>query len=251
MALGQLASGDFVDAQLRAMQAAIVEQEIDGIDVITGGEMHRRSLVLSDKSEPVQQLQLKELVPQQVEWNKRTMFSAWSCLRQIAEDRDFLLTAAHIRNPKLTKWHRGQCPARVAIMPRKRAWSMPLTHRARGPSPCPTPYRSAIDRNHCPPSNGMPVRNYRNPLPSFTNAINLYLDRLYRGFIRQCLRNRIDLVVVTSRGESEKFGHEIRKPRRARWQQHAARLELRRLDAQAVSLVASRRDRDGVLSATA
>ena len=67
MALGQLASGDFVDAQLRAMQAAIVEQEIDGIDVITGGEMHRRSLVLSDKSEPVQQLQLKELVPQQVE----------------------------------------------------------------------------------------------------------------------------------------------------------------------------------------
>jgi len=29
------------------------------------------------------------------------------------------------------------------------------------------------------------------------------------------------------------------------------RLELRRLDAQAVSLVASRRDRDGVLSATA
>jgi hypothetical protein len=67
VALGQLASGDFVDAQLRAMQAAIVEQEIDGIDVITGGEMHRRSLVLSDKSEPVQQLQLKELVPQQVE----------------------------------------------------------------------------------------------------------------------------------------------------------------------------------------
>ena len=43
VALGQLAPGDFVDAQLRSMQAAIVEQEIAGIDVITGGEMHRRT----------------------------------------------------------------------------------------------------------------------------------------------------------------------------------------------------------------
>lgn len=41
--LGQLAPGDFADAQFRAMQAAILEQEIAGIDVITGGEMHRRS----------------------------------------------------------------------------------------------------------------------------------------------------------------------------------------------------------------
>ena len=40
---GQLAPGDFVDAQLRATQAAILEQEIAGIDVITGGEMHRRT----------------------------------------------------------------------------------------------------------------------------------------------------------------------------------------------------------------
>ena len=40
---GQLAPGDFTDAQLRATQAAIVEQEIAGIDVITGGEMHRRT----------------------------------------------------------------------------------------------------------------------------------------------------------------------------------------------------------------
>jgi 5-methyltetrahydropteroyltriglutamate--homocysteine methyltransferase len=40
---GQLASGDFTDAQLRATQAAILEQEIAGIDVITGGEMHRRT----------------------------------------------------------------------------------------------------------------------------------------------------------------------------------------------------------------
>src|SRR6185312_3487418 len=42
VALGQLAEGDLVDAQLRASQAAILEQEIAGIDVITGGEMHRR-----------------------------------------------------------------------------------------------------------------------------------------------------------------------------------------------------------------
>jgi 5-methyltetrahydropteroyltriglutamate--homocysteine methyltransferase len=43
VALGQLAPGDFSDAQLRATQAAILEQEIAGIDVITGGEMHRRT----------------------------------------------------------------------------------------------------------------------------------------------------------------------------------------------------------------
>src|SRR5947209_16298661 len=42
VALGQLAEGDFVDAQLRATQAAILEMEVAGIDVITGGEMHRR-----------------------------------------------------------------------------------------------------------------------------------------------------------------------------------------------------------------
>jgi len=40
---GQLSPGDFADAQLRASQAAILEQEIAGIDVITGGEMHRRT----------------------------------------------------------------------------------------------------------------------------------------------------------------------------------------------------------------
>jgi 5-methyltetrahydropteroyltriglutamate--homocysteine methyltransferase len=43
VASGQLAAGDFTDAQLRATQAAILEQEIAGIDVITGGEMHRRT----------------------------------------------------------------------------------------------------------------------------------------------------------------------------------------------------------------
>jgi 5-methyltetrahydropteroyltriglutamate--homocysteine methyltransferase len=40
--LEQLAEGDLLDAQLRATQAAILEQQIAGIDVITGGEMHRR-----------------------------------------------------------------------------------------------------------------------------------------------------------------------------------------------------------------
>ena len=41
--LGNLAAGDFADAQFRATQAAILEQEAAGIDVITGGEMHRRT----------------------------------------------------------------------------------------------------------------------------------------------------------------------------------------------------------------
>ena len=41
--MGQLSAGDFTDAQFRATQAAILEQEAAGIDVITGGEMHRRT----------------------------------------------------------------------------------------------------------------------------------------------------------------------------------------------------------------
>jgi 5-methyltetrahydropteroyltriglutamate--homocysteine methyltransferase len=41
--LGQLSAGDIADAQFRASQAAILEQEAAGIDVITGGEMHRRT----------------------------------------------------------------------------------------------------------------------------------------------------------------------------------------------------------------
>jgi 5-methyltetrahydropteroyltriglutamate--homocysteine methyltransferase len=40
---GQMPPGDFADAQFRATQAAILEQESAGIDVITGGEMHRRT----------------------------------------------------------------------------------------------------------------------------------------------------------------------------------------------------------------
>ncbi|HEX4114205.1 MAG TPA: hypothetical protein VH020_16850 [Stellaceae bacterium] len=41
--LGQLSAGDFADAQFRASQAAILEQEIAGIDIVTGGELHRRA----------------------------------------------------------------------------------------------------------------------------------------------------------------------------------------------------------------
>jgi 5-methyltetrahydropteroyltriglutamate--homocysteine methyltransferase len=40
--MGQLTDGDFADAQFRATQGAILDQEAAGIDVITGGEMHRR-----------------------------------------------------------------------------------------------------------------------------------------------------------------------------------------------------------------
>jgi len=40
--LGQISEGDLADAQLRASHAAILEQEVAGIDLITGGEMHRR-----------------------------------------------------------------------------------------------------------------------------------------------------------------------------------------------------------------
>jgi 5-methyltetrahydropteroyltriglutamate--homocysteine methyltransferase len=40
---GQLTAGDLADAQQRATQAAILEQEVAGIDIVTGGEMHRRT----------------------------------------------------------------------------------------------------------------------------------------------------------------------------------------------------------------
>jgi len=40
---GTLSRNDMVDAQFRATQAAILDQEIAGIDIITGGEMHRRT----------------------------------------------------------------------------------------------------------------------------------------------------------------------------------------------------------------
>ena len=43
VAVGQLSMGSMTDAQFRAGQAAIHDQELAGIDVITGGEMHRRT----------------------------------------------------------------------------------------------------------------------------------------------------------------------------------------------------------------
>src|SRR6185436_2937095 len=43
VAVGQLSMGAMADAQFRAGEAAIHDQEIAGIDVITGGELHRRT----------------------------------------------------------------------------------------------------------------------------------------------------------------------------------------------------------------
>ena len=43
VAVGQLSMTSMADAQYRASQAAILDQEIAGIDVVTGGEMHRRT----------------------------------------------------------------------------------------------------------------------------------------------------------------------------------------------------------------
>src|SRR3954453_5551288 len=43
LAVGQLSMASLADAQFRVSQAAILDQEIAGIDVITGGEMHRRT----------------------------------------------------------------------------------------------------------------------------------------------------------------------------------------------------------------
>jgi 5-methyltetrahydropteroyltriglutamate--homocysteine methyltransferase len=43
VAVGQLSMGSMADAQFRAGEAAVHDQELAGIDVITGGEMHRRT----------------------------------------------------------------------------------------------------------------------------------------------------------------------------------------------------------------
>jgi 5-methyltetrahydropteroyltriglutamate--homocysteine methyltransferase len=43
MAVGHLSMGSMADAQYRCMEAAILDQELAGIDIITGGEMHRRT----------------------------------------------------------------------------------------------------------------------------------------------------------------------------------------------------------------
>ncbi len=43
VAVGQLSMSSMADAQFRSTEAAILEQELAGIDVVTGGEMHRRT----------------------------------------------------------------------------------------------------------------------------------------------------------------------------------------------------------------
>jgi 5-methyltetrahydropteroyltriglutamate--homocysteine methyltransferase len=43
VAVGQLGLAAMADAQYRCMQAAILDQQLAGIDVVTGGEMHRRT----------------------------------------------------------------------------------------------------------------------------------------------------------------------------------------------------------------
>jgi 5-methyltetrahydropteroyltriglutamate--homocysteine methyltransferase len=43
VSVGQLSMGAMADAQYRAGEAAIHDQELAGIDVVTGGEMHRRT----------------------------------------------------------------------------------------------------------------------------------------------------------------------------------------------------------------
>ena len=43
VAVGQLSMASMADAQYRASQAAILDQELAGIDVVTGGELHRRT----------------------------------------------------------------------------------------------------------------------------------------------------------------------------------------------------------------
>ncbi len=43
LAVGQLAMASMADAQFRATEAAVLDQTIAGIDVVTGGEMHRRT----------------------------------------------------------------------------------------------------------------------------------------------------------------------------------------------------------------
>ncbi len=43
VSFGQLSMAAMTDAQFHAGQAAILDQELAGIDVVTGGEMHRRT----------------------------------------------------------------------------------------------------------------------------------------------------------------------------------------------------------------
>ncbi len=43
MAVGHLSMASMADAQYRATEAAVLDQKIAGIDLLTGGEMHRRT----------------------------------------------------------------------------------------------------------------------------------------------------------------------------------------------------------------
>src|SRR6202521_611645 len=43
VAVGQLSMASMADAQYRACQAAVLDPQVAGIDVITSGEMHRRT----------------------------------------------------------------------------------------------------------------------------------------------------------------------------------------------------------------
>jgi 5-methyltetrahydropteroyltriglutamate--homocysteine methyltransferase len=43
LAVGQLSMASMADAQFRSSQAAVLDQELAGIDVVSGGEMHRRT----------------------------------------------------------------------------------------------------------------------------------------------------------------------------------------------------------------
>lgn len=43
LAVGQLSMASLADAQYRCTEAAVLDQELAGIDVVTGGEMHRRT----------------------------------------------------------------------------------------------------------------------------------------------------------------------------------------------------------------
>ena len=43
VSIGQLSMAAMADAQFRASQGAVLDQELAGIDVVTGGEMHRRT----------------------------------------------------------------------------------------------------------------------------------------------------------------------------------------------------------------
>jgi 5-methyltetrahydropteroyltriglutamate--homocysteine methyltransferase len=43
LAVGQLSMGSMADAQFRVSEAAVLDQELAGIDIVTGGEMHRRT----------------------------------------------------------------------------------------------------------------------------------------------------------------------------------------------------------------